>query len=313
MTIPRRHHRALPPFMVLCLAGVFLWSGCSGEVGLAPTGGAEKQRVEDQEPFEVTIRLVDEQGQPVAGQALGLGNKLPFPTPGPHAARSRAQVAIPFRVPVEAQVRISVEDILGQEVRLLVDGYLAAGQHLVVWNGRDTEGRHLPHGRYTVRLQGQEDPGREISYEETVDIYMWAFAPSQYTVGVTDEDGCLVLTDLRLFPHLFERDPMVRTDEDAQQLGLFQLNHTMILQPDGPWPWSEFKVAHGLNEWTFVLPSDGAPRGEGILRTVQRDQAVHCDQMGKTSGCKVLDAGAGRTDPIPIEWQLGAPYPNPFN
>jgi flagellar hook assembly protein FlgD len=56
-------------------------------------------------------------------------------------------------------IEIGVFDLSGRLVRNLVSGPVPAGQHEVIWNGRDDWGRSLPNGLYFVRLsdfQGQE-------------------------------------------------------------------------------------------------------------------------------------------------------------
>ncbi|MFB3130904.1 MAG: T9SS type A sorting domain-containing protein, partial [Rhodothermales bacterium] len=57
------------------------------------------------------------------------------------------QTTIRFSVPESAQVKLAVYDVLGREVRVLVDGTREAGRHEVVF---DASG--LPSGTYLVRL-----------------------------------------------------------------------------------------------------------------------------------------------------------------
>ncbi|MEZ4703136.1 MAG: T9SS type A sorting domain-containing protein [Rhodothermales bacterium] len=54
---------------------------------------------------------------------------------------------IRFSLPETARVRLSVYDMLGREVRVLVDGTLEAGQHTAAFEGAD-----LPSGSYLYRL-----------------------------------------------------------------------------------------------------------------------------------------------------------------
>ena len=54
----------------------------------------------------------------------------------------------------EAQVvRLEIYDMLGQRVRVLVDGEQPPGAHQVVWDGRDHNGRPVASGVYFYRLQ----------------------------------------------------------------------------------------------------------------------------------------------------------------
>jgi len=64
-----------------------------------------------------------------------------------------ASVTIPFSLPDEGRVRISVLDATGQVVRVLRDEAAGAGTHQVQWHGRDDAGRQVASGLYLVRLE----------------------------------------------------------------------------------------------------------------------------------------------------------------
>ncbi len=80
--------------------------------------------------------------KPVAGTRLlselpndlasGLGD--PFPTP------FNAEVTIPFVLAEAGPVRLVVYNLMGQQVRVLADGWLTAGAHRVRWDGRTAAG-----------------------------------------------------------------------------------------------------------------------------------------------------------------------------
>ena len=57
--------------------------------------------------------------------------------------------------PGNQTVRLTVYNILGQEIRTLVSGSLAAGSHRAVWDGRDNAGRQAGTGIYICRLEGR--------------------------------------------------------------------------------------------------------------------------------------------------------------
>jgi len=59
---------------------------------------------------------------------------------------------IRFSLPVAGHVRVEVFNILGQRVRELVDGEIAAGQHQVVWDGTDDREREVTSGVYLYRV-----------------------------------------------------------------------------------------------------------------------------------------------------------------
>lgn len=61
--------------------------------------------------------------------------------------------SITFAVPSAGMVTLSIHNVLGQEVRTLVNGRMVSGSHSVVWNGLDDSGRRVTSGVYFYRLQ----------------------------------------------------------------------------------------------------------------------------------------------------------------
>ncbi len=75
----------------------------------------------------------------------GLGD--PFPTP------FNAEVTIPFTVAEAGPVRLTVYNLMGQQVHILADGWVDAGSHRVRWDGRTAAGVEAASGVYWVVLQ----------------------------------------------------------------------------------------------------------------------------------------------------------------
>jgi len=69
------------------------------------------------------------------------------------------ETTIPFALPVRANVKLSVFDLLGREVATLVNGMMDAGSHAVNWNASD-----LSSGVYFYRLDAQAG---EASFNST--------------------------------------------------------------------------------------------------------------------------------------------------
>jgi hypothetical protein len=91
------------------------------------------------------------------GQAVGIGHRsrsIPqtlvleqnYPNP------FNPETVIRFALPNTATVRLEVYNLLGQKVKTLVQGRLAAGYHQVTWNGTDEHGRPVASGLYLYRL-----------------------------------------------------------------------------------------------------------------------------------------------------------------
>jgi hypothetical protein len=63
---------------------------------------------------------------------------------------------VAFGLQQGSHTTITVYNLLGQEVTELLDGYRAAGAHVVTWDGTDFQGRTVPSGIYFYRLQADE-------------------------------------------------------------------------------------------------------------------------------------------------------------
>ncbi len=64
---------------------------------------------------------------------------------------------IPISLQRRAEVTVTVYDLLGREVTVLVSGTIGAGTHQFYWNGLDSEGRRLASGTYfyEVTINGE--------------------------------------------------------------------------------------------------------------------------------------------------------------
>jgi hypothetical protein len=61
-----------------------------------------------------------------------------------------------FDLPRASRVTIEVFNILGQRVKTLVDEKMAAGSHVVDWDGEDEKGAHVSSGVYFYRMRAGE-------------------------------------------------------------------------------------------------------------------------------------------------------------
>ncbi|MGH7490935.1 MAG: carboxypeptidase regulatory-like domain-containing protein [bacterium] len=62
---------------------------------------------------------------------------------------------ITYDLPGAAHVMLKIYDMLGQEVRTLIDAWQEAGSTSLTWDGRDHAGQILPSGVYFYRLQAE--------------------------------------------------------------------------------------------------------------------------------------------------------------
>lgn len=59
---------------------------------------------------------------------------------------------ISFSLPAASQVELSVYNVLGQKVVTLIDQQMAAGEHTVTWDGRNSDGGSVSSGVYFYRM-----------------------------------------------------------------------------------------------------------------------------------------------------------------
>ena len=75
---------------------------------------------------------------------FALGNNFPNPF--------NPSTTIPVTVPWKSTVALHVYTVLGEQVRLLHNGPIAAGRHWFVWDGTNDQGRTVSSGVYFIRL-----------------------------------------------------------------------------------------------------------------------------------------------------------------
>ncbi len=84
----------------------------------------------------------------VADGFVGLPNRLCQNAPNPFNPTTTINYAVGRE---DARVHLAVYDIAGRLVSVLADGPTTAGDHMVVWNGKDSHGNQVSSGVYFVR------------------------------------------------------------------------------------------------------------------------------------------------------------------
>ncbi len=105
-----------------------------------PYNGANETDVRTAGPNSVGIAA---SAPPAAGRWLGLAAPNPFTN----------STRLAFTLPHREAVRLGVYDVQGRLVARLAEGARDAGEHQVMWDGRDHDGRPLAAGVYFVRLE----------------------------------------------------------------------------------------------------------------------------------------------------------------
>jgi len=104
--------------------------------------------------------LLPHGGSCEAGKALADNAMFSFALGQPVPNPVRGESSISFSLPRQGAMQLRVFDVRGRLVRTLMDGQAASGQGLVVWKGRDDQGRNLADGVYFYRL---EHEGRTLT------------------------------------------------------------------------------------------------------------------------------------------------------
>ncbi len=257
---------------------------------VVPLAGCDEDDPVTPPAFKVTVRVVDAQGDPVEGLDISLVPDTPFYQDGLKTPDYRPAVVIPFQLDHESNIRLTIEDITGAEVRLLGQQLAPAGSHTWVWNGLDDPGNRLPSGYYTAHLEVRDQVDGNLRYDDRVHMLMAIIDPSRYSVGTTDAEGEVVLTDKRLFPHLYDAPSMPATDENGEIMGTIQFTGSMRF---------------GLADLT----------GGGHMRFIRDVEAQDVLEFvwAVNKADFVRAADPDKVPIVPPVDDLGMVYPNPFN
>lgn len=88
------------------------------------------------------------------GKAIQFELKQNYPNPfGVSSVAGSSTTTIQFSIPKSSDVSVKVYDMLGREVKTLVNSTLAQGIYSEIWNGRDNNGQQLSTGIYICKLQ----------------------------------------------------------------------------------------------------------------------------------------------------------------
>jgi hypothetical protein len=90
-------------------------------------------------------------------KSFGLSQNYPNPfwseATSPAFGRGNPETVIEYQLPEAGRVSLKIYDLVGREVRTLVDAEKPAGYHRVKWDGRDGASQNLKSGIYLCRLK----------------------------------------------------------------------------------------------------------------------------------------------------------------
>ena len=122
-------------------------------------------------PFSVTKFLLNEKPVNVTGGHVRVGAWVPGRcaleqnAPNPFNPTTSIQYSVSSDQSSAHNVTLKIYNVLGQEVRTLVDGPKEAGTYVVRWDGKDTSGHEIPSGVYFYRLtSGRSTHSKKMVY-----------------------------------------------------------------------------------------------------------------------------------------------------
>lgn len=98
----------------------------------------------------VTLDVILAGDEPNAELPTAFALKGNFPNP------FNATTELQFAVPSASHVSIKLFNIVGQEIRTLLDQTMDAGQHVATWDGTDSRGINSPTGIYLVQMTAND-------------------------------------------------------------------------------------------------------------------------------------------------------------
>jgi len=108
----------------------------------------------DERLVQLVLNIHVAQASAIENEWSGLPKSLALHQnfPNPFNPVTSIRIDLPHR----SDIRLSVYDLLGREIRTLANGYFAAGTHTIQWNGKDTAGNPAASGVYIFKLKTKD-------------------------------------------------------------------------------------------------------------------------------------------------------------
>ena len=273
-----------------------------------------------EEAFQLRIRVVDTDGNPVPGIVVNGFNRIPrcaIPDPGivcdgPVTRKARPATMIHLDVVDSSTVTLAVRDLNGRLVRSLVDAQLRPGRYTVFWDGFVDAEHRAPDGVYRFEA---------VATRAAVELYRDEFLAYLFTAvdinlgppyGTTDASGIVETTDILRFPGvhtnaltLHGTDPFGITTCDFQ---FSEFLTVLLYDPStqrGLAACDAIRMTRNSNAVTVVWD----PSAARIVADVVRPQSDRGADAGVLRRIETPDPPVPPVDPA---WDLWV-APNPFN
>ncbi|MDO9171623.1 MAG: FlgD immunoglobulin-like domain containing protein [bacterium] len=214
---------------------------------LALIGACNDATPPDETNSDIRGRVVDAQGQPVAGAAVVLQYATTPPMTG---KQDKPQTQIEFDLRESGHLSVWISDYCDDStLRWLADGDYPAGTHAFTWNGLDDEGRILPDGAYQCHVvtdDGERTWTLLLLFQE---YGGFAADAAVAPLAVTDGGGRFTLAQACLpFGYVYEVENGL-----GELVEVFTINRDVQV-----WAFSEDAGASGSSAVVTVDPETGA-------------------------------------------------------
>jgi hypothetical protein len=118
-------------------------------------------------PDEPTVAVEEKEMQFPKSFVLHQNYPNPFYGAGSSLRGSQARTEINYQLPVASHVELRLFNLLGEEVRRLVEAAQAPGTHKTFWEGKDGRGSALPAGIYFYRMKATPQTRGGESFSST--------------------------------------------------------------------------------------------------------------------------------------------------
>ena len=269
---------------------VFMASCSSGSTGT------------DNESFSISLIVTDIDGNPISGVEVGAMPALPewanpfhpyvdFPDSRADNSSDRPAIVIRFDLTEASTIKFRFYDVAGDLVHEMDEMMFPGGQHELVWRWNMDSGASP--GYFLVELSIESD---SVDWEivDTKGVLLLDPFPANYSLGSTNEQGTLRLTDPTIVPGLWPSSTIEVTTDSPESEGTYILTtETWFYCDDGM----------GRTGWGVLHAIEGP---QDLMVTIQEDLRVVFPRSSDTP--EICDWVEEQPDAI-----LHPPYPNPFN
>jgi hypothetical protein len=260
------------------------------------------------EPFRLTIEVKDDKGTPMPDVRVGAWNDLSIPVysavsvAGDYTEEFRRPATmIPYTVAERSRVNLSVYDLKGDLVNVLVDDVYREGNLSAMWVNRQA----TPAGIYEIKMVAWEEFGTAVLFADSIYAVLYIPDAEQNILGYTDSNGVFETTNRLLFPSVISGLPeLVQTNPLGQPLGTFTYEDSITIALADTAGSGRLAIYRGLltnGDNTFVFQD---PR----WLSLRLEPWPGTGTLGSPAVAKEARAPGQQ-----YQWALEQNLPNPFN